>query len=373
MKRILLFVMGVVMACSTGCAQEVSKAKNAFSDQIEDQEIAELIANSADLFPNNTQLSIAIIDGESSTYYGIKRTADELVPVHNEESIFEIGSISKVFTSILLSKQVNEGALSVDDLLTEFVDIDKDVASTESEEISLKMLANHTSGLPRIPQNMLAVMMLDQSNPYVAYTPELLKEFYRGAVKLDNTPGMTYAYSNLGTGTLGYILSQRKDMTYEALLQQDIFEPLNMVHSSSLLISVDSTKLVRGLNADGSVASNWDFTDAMVGAGGIKSNVVDMEKFVRKHFEEDEIYNLPLRSTHEVASSLEIGLGWHISIDGEKKFHWHNGGTGGYRSCMVLDKKSKKAVILLSNVSAFAGTSDRIDNLCFELMKTLQK
>jgi len=370
MKRILLFLTAIIFCFNTSCAQDIAKAKSSLASEIGNDEVANLITQNAELFPNNTQLSIALIDGDKTTYIGIKRDHDELLTTRNEEAVFEVGSISKVFTSILFSKQLASNSLSADDKMLSFLPSNED-ASDGSKEITLKMLANHTSGLPRIPLNMLPVMMADQSNPYKNYTEELLKDFYQGEIILDNAPNTTYAYSNLGAGTLGYILSKKAEMTYEELLQQDILQPLGMTSSSSILSQIESSKLVSGLNPDGTETSNWDFTDAAVGAGGIKSNATDMEKFIRKNFEDDAVYNLPQQSTFTVSANLKIGLGWHISIDSDTELLWHNGGTGGYRSCMVLDKKSKKAVLILSNVSAMGRESEKIDNLCFELMKTL--
>ncbi len=371
MKRILLFLAIIILCFDTSCAQDIDRAKSSLVSEIGNEEVANLITENADLVPNNTQLSIALIDGDKTTFIGVKRDHDELLTTKNEDAIFEIGSISKVFTSILFAKQVKANEISVDGKLQSFMSFSDEKASDDSKEITLKMLANHSSGLPRIPLNLLPVMMADQSNPYKNYTAKLLGDFYNGEIILDNTPNTTYAYSNLGAGTLGYILSKNADKTYEELLQKDIMQPLGMTSSSSILSQIESAKLVTGLNPDGTETSNWDFTDALVGAGGIKSNAIDMEKFIRKNLEEDEVYDLPQQSTFTVNANLHIGLGWHISIDKDKELLWHNGGTGGYRSCMVLDKKGKKAVLVLSNVSAMGKESEKIDKLCFELMKTL--
>ncbi|MEM9546400.1 MAG: serine hydrolase [Bacteroidota bacterium] len=371
MKRIVLFVASVVMCLNTGCSQEVAEAKSLLVAEINNKEIADLISSNIALFPNNTQLSIALIDGDQTTFIGVKRDRDELITTRNKNSVFEIGSISKVFTSILLSNQVNAHQLDLDDKVQSFMTFSEEKASEDSKEMTLRMLANHTSGLPRIAQNMLPVMMQDQTNPYKNYTPELLKEFFMGEIILENAPNTAYSYSNLGTGTLGYILTQNTGKTYEKLLQEDIFGPLGMGSSSSLLTMIDASKLVKGLDPAGAETSNWDFTDAAVGAGGIKSTAVDMEKFVRKNFEDDPMYVLPQKLTFTVNDNLHLGLGWHISIEDEKNYHWHNGGTGGYRSCMVLHKEDKKSVIVLSNVSAFGNKSENIDKLCFELMQTL--
>ena len=310
--------------------------------QIENKEIANLITQNAALFPNNTQLSIALIDGDKTTYIGIIRNQDELKTIKNNEAIFEIGSITKVFTSVLLSKKIQENNLNLDDKIYSVLPVSDENASQDVKSITIQMLANHTSGLPRISLNMLPAMLANQENPFKEYTTELLNEFYAGEVFLDNSPSSTYGYSNLGAGTLGYILAEKSNVSYEDLLQRDILKPLEMTNSSTVLSQTDPSKLVVGQNAEGSETSNWDLTDATVGAGGIKSNVLDMERFIRKNFEDDATYNLPQKPTFTVNPNLQIGLGWHIMTEEGKTLLWHNGATGGYRSCMVLNKEHKK-------------------------------
>ena len=354
-----------------GFSQEIPEAESLPGSKLLSPEIAELINENVDLFPNKTQLSIALIDGDETTFIGVVRKEDKLEITSNEDRIFEIGSISKVFTSVLLSKLVDAKKISLDDNLLSVLSLSSEKASEESKRITLQMLANHTSGLPAIPQNMLPVMMANQKNPYKEYTIELLEDFYEAQVIVDNEPNTTYSYSNLAAGTLGYLVAKKSNMSYEELLQQTILKPLEMTNSSSVLSQIDESKLVIGQNSDGTEAKNWEFTDAFVGAGGIKSSAIDMEKFIRKNFEDDAIYNLPQQSTFTVNPNFQVGLGWHISIEKEKKYHWHNGGTGGYRSCMVLDKENKKAVLVLSNVSAFWTQAEKIDNLSFDLMRKI--
>jgi CubicO group peptidase (beta-lactamase class C family) len=209
------------------------------------------------------------------------------------------------------------------------------------------------------------------TNPYKEYTVAMLQDYLKSEIALENKPGKVSAYSNLGVGLLGYILTEKTKKSYEDLLQEQILKPLEMNNTTTLLSKVDASKLVKGLKADGTENSNWDFTDALVGAGGMKSNVVDMGKFIRKNFKEDAVYNLPQQSTIKVNGMVQVGLGWHIITKEGRTVLFHNGGTGGYSSCMIIDKENKKAVMLLSNVSAFSPQNPKIDNLCFSLISLL--
>ena len=370
MKQILLSTL-LICAINFGWSQDISQAKDLDLTSTLGEELASIIISNTQNFPNNTQLSIAIVDGDETSFIGIIRESDQLQMISNEEMVFEIGSISKVFGSILLSKQVNDNKLSLDDTMFSHMGFKNDKASEGSKKITLKMLSNHTSGLPRIPLNMFPVMVQDQDNPYKNYTVELLEDFYHSEVILDNEPGTTYAYSNLGAGTLGYILSKKAKMTFEELLQKEILQPLGMNASSSLMSKIDQERLVKGRNANGEITSNWDFSDAMAALGAIKSSVTDMAKFMRHNMQNDPAYDLAHKSTYSVNENLEVGLGWHISKEGERSVFWHNGGTGGYKSCMAIDKKGKKGIIVLSNVSAFGGNAQQIDGLCFQLLRNL--
>ena len=352
-------------------AQNIPQASSLLETQLEDKNLANQIELQSHFFPNKTQLSIAIVNGDMTNYIGVIRNNDTLTITENQDLVFEIGSVSKVFTSILFSKLIHDKKLSLDEKLTSILPYTIESGPDDINEITLEMLANHTSGLPKIPSNLIPHMMADQHNPYKAYAPQHMDEYLKNKITLDTIPGAMSAYSNLGTGLLGYVLTLTSKKSFEEMLQEYIFQPLDMKTSTSLRSEINEGQLVLGLYPDGKETSNWDFTDAMVACGGIKSNATDMVKFVRKNLGGDVIYNLTHEPTFTINESLEIGLGWHITKTPGDKMIWHNGGTGGYRSCMILNKKSQKAVIVLSNVSAYGQHSQNIDLLAFEIIKNL--
>ncbi len=318
-------------------------------------------------FPINTELSVLVIDGDNSKFIGVKKLKDTVDVIDNNERIFEIGSITKVFTNILLSNSIQKGESS----LNETLQSNFNFKIHRGDSITLRHLANHSSGLPALPSNIYNQLEKTPDNPYQHYTEHDLVTYLKKDIQYDYKTGTQSSYSNLGMGLLGYILTKKENKTYEELLKAVIFNPLSMNYSS--VNSIHKEKLVKGLNENGSVASNWDFTDAMVGAGGIKSTTKDMEKFIRRSFSNDPLYSLPLQETYRKNKVAKIGLGWQIIDNKDKRFYWHNGGTGGYRSCLVLNKESEKAVLVLSNISAFHTKSSSLDNLCFSLFKKLMK
>ena len=329
---------------------------------------AELIFEKSKYFPNNTQISLAFINGENVTYYGLKRQNDSILYFSNYQDIFEIGSITKVFTANILAKSVIDNKIKLDENINDYLDI----KFKNNISISFKSLANHTSGLPRMPSNFEQEAS-SSDNPYKHYDDKYLKDYLINFMEIDNKDIGNSAYSNLGTGLLGYTLSNIYNLNYQELYEKYIFSKYNMKNTAFNMDLVNK-KLVKGLDAEGNYTSNWELA-SLASAGGILSNVEDLAKYGIAHFNKSNLdLMLMTKKTVKVDDRVDTGLGWHI-INSEKsdnKWHWHNGGTGGYTSSMAIDIKNLVGVIVLSNVSAFNGFSDNIDQLCFELMMTMK-
>jgi CubicO group peptidase (beta-lactamase class C family) len=327
---------------------------------------SELIFENTKSFPNQTQLSIAVIENGVVSFYGTKSEKDRVSNVQNSSSIFEIGSISKVFTATLLADFVVNKQLKLNDAINDYLR----VSIKDDTKITFEQLANHTSGLPRLPTN-LDLATADPSNPYKNYGAKELDEYLTQLLETKQTPGSKNEYSHLGAGLLGYVLAKHSDSSYEALLQKHLFSKFNMSHSTSLRQNIKNP-LVIGLDGEGKQTSNWDLA-ILAGAGGIFSNVEDQSKFVVAQFDSaNKALTLTRQKTFKINANMDIGLGWHILKDkSENNWYWHNGGTGGYRSSMVFDPISKNGIVILSNVSAFNPDSGNIDTLGFALMASL--
>ena len=330
------------------------------------KEQSEMIFEKVKIFPNQTQVSIAIINDGKVSYYGITKKSDTILTVNNQKNVFEIGSVSKVFTSTLLANFVTDGKIKLNDNINDYLK----TPLINDTGISFISLANHTSGLPRLPTN-LNLTKVNPENPYKEYKEQELTEYLTKYLELSNKG--KYQYSNLGAGLLGYTLSKIENTTYENLLQQKIFSIFNM-HNSTSDISKIKGNLVKGLNDKGKEVPNWEFS-VLAGAGGIYSSVEDLSQFAIAQFDySNKELKLTRKKTLEVNENMDIGLGWHILKSQSNNFwYWHNGGTGGYSSSMAIDPKTKNGIIILSNVSAFNPNMENIDKLCFELMKTLEK
>lgn len=368
MRKCLITLIGIVLSsCLNGQTTITENGIETTTNGI-NKEQSKLIFDNTKSLPNKTQLSLALIKNGKIDFIGIERIEDTIKLIENYSNTFEIGSITKVFTATLLSNFVNDQKLKLDDNIQDYLDFKINF----NKEITFKELANHTSGLPRLPSN-LNLLFVDQDNPYKDYDKEKLIEYLTTEIKLNQEPGIMYEYSNLGAGILGFELAMISNSSYESLLQDKIFTKYKMVNSTSKRENIQS-ELVKGLKPNGKTTSNWDF-DALAGGGAIFSTVEDLSKFALAQFDnKNNELILTQKPTFKVNDNMSIGLGWHIlkrKNDGE--LLWHNGGTGGYTSSMALDLENKNGIVILSNVSAFNKKMGNIDQLCFKLIKTLDE
>ena len=325
------------------------------------KKIADAIYAKAKDFPDHTQLAIAVVRKGQTHYYGMIRKGDTLRPVDNQNKVFEIGSITKVFTATVLAALVVEHKLRLTDDINGYFPF----AFKDSIGTSWLGLANHTAGLPRLPVNFDAS---NQRNPYSGYGRQALYTYLKEELKLQTAPLHSYSYSNLGVGLLGYALGLAQHTSFQQLLREKVFDRYHMRHSFTDAKGLGA-QLVRGLNAAGEAVPNWDF-DALFAAGGVLSTASDLAAFAKAQFDStDRVLALTRVPTFQVSDKMKIGLGWHLLRRGEGRWWcWHNGGTGGYTSSLAVDVAGQSAVIVLSNVSAFSPAMKNIDPLCFALM-----
>ena len=175
-------------------------------------------------------------------------------------------------------------------------------------------------------------------------------------------------YSNLGMGLLGHVLALKAATSYEALVKTRILDPLRMTDTAITLTPSMRNHLALGFALDGSRASNWDIP-TLAGAGALRSNVHDMLVFARANLSDRPSTSLSraMRRTQEVRHAagrpgMSIGLGWHVRTADGTDVHWHNGGTGGYRTWIGFDRKRSVAAVVLTN------SAEGADDFGFDLV-----
>lgn len=307
----------------------------------------------------NPSIAIGIVNKEGYQFYsfGTKQLNGEKV---NEHTIYEIGSITKTFTGTLLALAILKGEMNAEDPAQNY--LEKLTLPTRGDEvIRLGNLTDHTSSLPRMPDNFSPA---DPLNPYADYTIEDMYEFLE-SVELSRDIGSQYEYSNLAQGLLGHILSLKAGKSYEDLVQTRILKPLNMIESS--ITFTDGMIKNLALPYSNSVeVKNWDIP-TLAGAGAIRSSTSDMLKYLEANLglKESDLYSaMQLAHTprHNKAGLMQVGFGWHIKPEEEGNIIWHNGGTGGYRAFAGFVSESKSGVVVLTNSNV------SIDDIGFHLL-----
>jgi D-alanyl-D-alanine-carboxypeptidase/D-alanyl-D-alanine-endopeptidase len=260
------------------------------------------------------------------------------------KSVFEIGSISKTFTALLLADLVQKKAIRLEDSVEKYLPDSVKIPSFNGRNITFADLATHTSGLPRMPTN---IVPKNPENPYIDYGVKELYAFLKTA-QLENGMG-NYNYSNVGVGLLGHVLTQISGESYEQLLQNVICNPLKMNETSTL----NSSSWLTTGHVDNKPVSHWDF-DIMAGAGAIRSNAKDLMRYLRAELDLSTgalagAMKQSQQPLYIVDSTLKMALGWHITATANDEIYWHNGGTGGYRAFAGFSQKSNKAIVILNN------------------------
>lgn len=296
---------------------------------------------------DNVGIVVGLIDADGPRYfsYGKMALTEERTP--DAQTVFEIGSISKVFTALLLAQMVEEGRMHPDDPIANYLPDSVRVSSDEA--ITLAHLTTHTSGLPRLPDNLAPA---DMSNPYADYTVEQLYTFLSNHTPA-RAPGGAYEYSNLATGLLGHILARHTGKSYETLVIERIAEPLGMDDTRITLTADQRARLATG-HSGGSAVSNWDLP-TLAGAGALRSTAEDMLRFVAANLGlQETLLYAAMQRTHtprdEAGSAdMQVGMGWHIRTNDTSEIVWHNGGTGGYRSFAGFNEAQGQGVVVLAN------------------------
>lgn len=271
------------------------------------------------------------------------------------DSMFEIGSITKTFTGLILAQMVEQGKVRLDEPVRLLLPAGT-VAKPAGDEITLLDLATQHSGLPRMPDNFSPA---DPANPYADYNAAKLYEFLakRGVAKPANAG---FLYSNLGFGLLGQALCVKAGMPYGELLRQEVTGPLGLKDTMVALDAEHLARFLQGHDAEHHPTHAWDL-DALAGAGAIRSSAPDMLKYLEANLHPESVkaagtgatLTAALRMQHQLRADalpgMKIGLAWLYNTASGN--WWHNGGTGGFSSYAFFNPQGDYAAVVLLNTT----------------------
>lgn len=317
----------------------------------------------------NTWRSVGLVVGvlhENQRYvlgYGLTRFPGGKSP--QGDTLFEIGSVTKTCTGLLLAIMAEAGMAGLDDPAQDYVRGGAEIPAFQGHHITLRHLAMHTSGLPRLPDDLFTGAGFKPSNPYAHYTTRGILDFLSGHA-LSRRPGAEYEYSNLGAALLGNLLADIEGKSYEEAFRAHIAHPLEMDDTRIALHDTQRARLARGHTslirlAGFSLpfpAANWDLP-AFAGAGALRSSAEDMLRYLDAAMADRET---PLRHAFQASMApgftidarMRVGLGWHVMTpkDGGEPLIWHNGATGGYTSFIGCLPEAGVGVVILNNSTA---------------------
>lgn len=313
--------------------------------------------------PENAGLIIALITPASTYIKGYGTVSREKQAVPDTTTLFEIGSITKVFTTALFASLAEKGLVGYEDLAEKHLPEEAILNDSIKGKITLKHLAAHMSGLPALPEEWLQEM--DSCNPYKDLTRQKLYE-YLSKARLEEEPGKKSSYSNLGMGLLGHILETKTSTSLEALFTSGICDRLGMYNTVVHLSPAQAMHMAEGHDESGKKTCNWDIP-VLTGAGALRSNAADMIKFLRANMNTSgdslgRAFEVCHLAVADVAPGVRVGLGWHTLDLMGKEVVWHNGGTGGYRSFIGFNKEKQTGIVVLSN------STGSVDELAVSLL-----
>lgn len=315
-----------------------------------ESEVKQILRDCVDKQKRAPGIVVGLIGEKAVRIISYGKTSRDSTPEVNGNTVFEIGSVTKVFTALLLENAVERGELKLDDPAGQFLPASVTLPTRNGRQITLRHLVTHTSGLPRLPGNLKP---RDPDNPYADYTVEQLYAFLSRS-RLDRDPGVKYEYSNLGMGLLGLILPRKAGTNFEGLVLKEICGPLNMASTRITLTPELKARLATGHNSAGVPVKSWDLP-TLAGAGAVRSTVNDMLKFVVANLGgKDSPLSAAMEKTHvpQHTANLpdtEVALAWHVRKKFGAEIVWHNGGTGGYHSFVGFEKKQRRGVVVLGN------------------------
>lgn len=350
MKPVLAALAAVLLTSQLALAQAPAALPDAAA-------VAQILADRITRDGQGVGMAVALVDGATPRFVSHGSLDTGAAPV-DEHTLFEIGSITKIFTDLLLADMVLRGDMTLDDPVVDYLPEGTVIPERGGKQITLFDLATHSSGLPRMPANMAPA---DPFNPFADYSAEQLYAFL-GIYTLPRDIGTQFEYSNLGLALLGQAIVRKSGVDYATLVRTRILEPLGMTDTAMTLTPEQTIRFASGHDAQLAAAPHWDF-DVFAPAGAYRSSAADMAKFVAAASGAvstplDAAFALMLERTRPVEPSTTIGLGWLITDHDGKQTVWHDGITGGFWAFIGVNRASKLGAVVLANSSTTSGIND---------------
>jgi serine-type D-Ala-D-Ala carboxypeptidase/endopeptidase len=325
---------------------------------LSDAEIRQILVDRIDGQRQGVGIVVGVIEPQGRRLIVYGKADDSDTRPLDGDTVFEIGSVTKVFTSLLLADMVQRGEVALNDPVAKYLPKEVRVPEHGGKAITLQDLATHTSGLPREPTNLKPK---DLNNPFADYTAAQLYEFVSG-YSLTRDPGAEFEYSNIGVALLGHVLARRAGSDYEELVRSRISMPLGMKSTAVTLSPEMQARLAPGHNGELSILPNFVESPTLAGDGALRSSANNMLTFVAAQL---GFAKTPLAAAMKYMltarrpkGNSKDPLGWEVFTQDGRKIVWHSGATFGYDSFVGFVPKTQTGVVVLSNTRSIIGVDD---------------
>ncbi|WP_055047007.1 serine hydrolase [Devosia sp. A16] len=368
MKAVLTALAATLLPTSAALAQSPSNAA-----------IAEILVERIDAAEQNVGIAVAVIENGAPRFVFHGQPQLGATGGIDEHTVFEIGSVTKLFTNVLLAQEVLAGTIDLDAPIVNYLPRGTALPERGGRQITAFDLVTHSSGLPPVPPDL---GVGNPANPYAGYGAEPLRAFLE-SYQVPRDIGTEFEYSNIGLALVAEAVEQVTGKDYASLLEERIFTPLKMTETALTTTPELRQRLASGHDAARNPVSNWDL-EVFAGAGALRSTVADVSKFIAAASGAvstplDPAFALMLERTRPSdANGGKVGLGWFTLAHPKGEIAWHNGMTGGYNAFVGYDRQSRKGVVVLSNMASTVGIEDigfhiLADNLPLAAMPKLRQ
>jgi serine-type D-Ala-D-Ala carboxypeptidase/endopeptidase len=311
-----------------------------------------------------TGVVVGLYDDGKNEVYGFGSGPNHAAP--DGTTLFELGPVTKIYTTLLLADAVQRREVELDTPVAELLPPGVTVPVKGNVLITLKHLALHGSGLPRLPPSLVAHSA--DPNPYAAYGEDAL---YNDLIRteLEATPGTQLSYSTYGGGLLGFALGRKLGGGYAKALAERVLRPLELKDTFVVVPPAKSARRAAGTTDDLVKVPPWTF-DALAGAAALVSTANDQLRLIEIELDAAAGGSLPLRHAMKLTQEPQldrtgdnVSLGWTIDSTGR---YWHNGSTAGCHAFIGFDPRTKRGVVLLASTAT--SVIDRLPNAMYQIL-----
>jgi CubicO group peptidase (beta-lactamase class C family) len=344
-----ILVLGALLSHTRLKASDTPDEQSIPTDNPLRSRLDSLVDASVKIYFSNTSaiaLSIGIVAQGKTHFYNYGTIDNQKLP--DNKTIYELGSMTKTFTGILLAQSVLDKKINPDDDVRKYIKGQYPNLEYNSVPIRIVDLSNHTSRITRIFPNLYEREAYIEANPFSNYSKEMLYEGLHN-MKMDTVPGKKYSYSNMAVGLLGCILEDAYQKDYFSLISKFILKPLQMEDTKIDISNVKAGAIARAHNEKKEVVPFWD-SYQLPAIGSLRSNTSDLVKYIYANNAET-MPNISL--SHKVTFGTReegMGMNWfiHTSANGYRVLE-HSGGTGGSRSSFQCFPELNSGFVLLTN------------------------